>query len=546
MTAVLPGPELTVGRLDCTYLVAKDHPDGAAAGWRMDTALRPRYADACREALEPLLDPADPSVWIIDRLHLETSLRVGGDPAELSRRWGAALARAMTAVLRGEVTEGVIRYRNRAAWLAAFTADLVAGDGERPAYAALSGVLALPTGRAVVTAAEGQGVPVAHVLMTLAEAGRLAAVLERLPAADAAAVWRACVAAAGSAPEPPELVRSAERAIAGLRAGRAGTSVPELALCTLAAVAPTPGATAEKAVAAVLTAVAAVARGGGASPDAVVPGTGRRREVAPTSVTPGEHPADVPAISSPPDGVLAASPYAGVLLLLPGLIAAGLHEITACYSERSAALRYRVLLRCLGPTGRLAAGDSALLLAAGLDPSRASPGIDLPPAAEVSAALRDVLVASARISPEDEPTVLTVPALDGPVRLTTQDGLWLDAAPTAPDRTGGDVSSGTPDAAEDLAYLGTGAGPDDLAWTFVAQVGVRLFARRLTGFGTAGISHLAANVFGGGGVVTTEAGGLDVLLDPPPLQVVLHLAGLDDLQLNVPWLDGPVRILVRA
>ena len=42
--------------------------------------------------------------------------------------------------------------------------------------------------------------------------------------------------------------------------------------------------------------------------------------------------------------------------------------------------------------------------------------------------------------------------------------------------------------------------PDDLAWTALAQVGIRLFARRLTGFGGAGIGHLAANVFGRGGV----------------------------------------------
>jgi hypothetical protein len=539
--APAPEPVLTIGRVDCAYLVPRTHPDGAAAAWRVDTALRPRYADACREALEPLLDLADPSVWIIDRLHLETSLRVGGDPADLGRRWGAALARAISAVLRGEVTEGVLRYRNRAAWLAAFAADLVRGEGRRPAYAALAGVLALPYGRAVVTAAESRQVPVAEVVLALAEARTLAPVLSVLSPADAAAVWRACVSESGPGAAAAHVAEAAARTVTALRAEGTVGAEPSLALAAVGALAELPHAR----PAGLVTAVAAAL-----SRRSPAPPRGRRAAGAVRpygsagpapdgEVPPGGAPAPAPAAT--PDGVLAASPYAGVLLLLPGLLAAGLHEVTARFPDRAAALRYRVLLRCLGPAAPLAAGDTALLLAAGLNPSRAAPDIALPPAAEVTAALREFLVAAGRIHAEDPVTYAEVPAPAGAVRITRHGDLWVDAVPALrAEATDHDL------VAADIAHLGTGTGPDDLAWTVLAQAGIRLFARRLTGFGAAGIPHLAANVYGRGGVVTTEAGGLDVLLEPPPLQVVLHLAGLEDQTVDVPWLDGPLRLRVRT
>jgi hypothetical protein len=578
------GPTATIARLMCEYLVALKHRDASGVAWRLDALARGQLSERCGAALSAVLDPADPSVWVIRRLDvgLVLPLGPGGTDAVAAASWAEAIAGRIAGVVSGQVAlpaGEAIRYPDRAAYLASFAADLARGAAAgRWEYEDLAGLMLVPVGRAVATAAQRLDVTVSDVMRRLAVSRRLEAVIAGLAAPDAEELWRACCAEASPGPVDPA-------AVAGLLA-RPAASAP--ALCPAAAMLRLLGAVLVDVAAAaapgpVIAAVAEAVRlggrpsvGGGRRTPAAEAATGRRagRRARATGERQGAAGVGLAAHSEPPllpspassvctgaRPVFAAypTPYAALLRLVPSLLAAGMDAATLAATQdvpAAAALRHQVLLRCLGRrAGPLATLDPALAVLAGLDHrDPASEG-----RVDGDRLLQGVLAALAESGRADTATValarLADPAGRGQVlllRAVAQDA-WLFCGADGGERTRrralsmiaasglpiGSLMEDGPASGADLDFLGA-ARP--AAVSVLAQVGIRLFSRRLIGFGQAGAGHLVANALSAPGTVTMLPGRIDVLVEPCPLQVVLDLAGLDKLTFAIPWLDAEVTI----
>jgi hypothetical protein len=189
-----------------------------------------------------------------------------------------------------------------------------------------------------------------------------------------------------------------------------------------------------------------------------------------------------------------SSPWAGVFLLLPALIAN--RELMAAYGNtEDGALRYLLLGACLRTK---AAGDefaTALALAAGLDAApeswllqQARPRTNL---AGDHALLPDTLLPDDldHIKPVSE-SAWPGSNLEPPVRRELQ---------------------------------------------LAAAVLLRGFARRLPGLGRSSFGYLWLNILSGEGMITAAPGRILVTLAPRPLEIVLRMAGLHELSLVLPW-----------
>jgi hypothetical protein len=574
------GPTATIDRLDCVYLVPRDHPDGSAVSFRLDAVARGPLVESVAEALSATLDPADPSVWVIRRLDVRLALRIDAqDLATMARAWAQGIVAHIAAVVRGEVSlpDGdVVRYPDRVAYLVAFAIErIVRRASDRWEFSQFEGFAVLPPGAAVVSAAVAWELPVVSIVTRLAQAGRLQTLLLAATAADSTALWHACRGEGdGVDPQRAEHLVWRHRAAAG----RAGGPVPVAALRLLGAVLADTAAADGATVAAAVTRYLARRHASPAPHADTAPGAEDESAGAEAPrtdpVAAGAHTADADAAAPAPRRETAApvrplpapgkaeeyaSPHAGVLLLLPSLLDAGLDEgsrAAAADAAGAAALRHRVLLRCLGARTAVAAnGDPLLRLVAGMvpddQPAEDHAGTDPD---RLLAALVTALVAHGQC---DLATVavdtLPDPATGTPVALlrAVHEDMWLRLGPGDDPRTRAHaldalaIAGLRPDtlvegdaaAAGDLHFLGTGVGdPFDLAVTVMARAGIRLFARRLLGFGRATAAHLAVNAYGGGGLVRTRPGSIDVTLDPSPLQVVVTLARMDSLECTVPWL----------
>ncbi|MFF5289017.1 hypothetical protein [Paractinoplanes globisporus] len=475
------GPATSIERLTCTYLVPADHRDPAPLAARLDAVAGARLAGTLADALDAALDPADPSVWVIDRLELSVSLPGDVDDLDLlARLWARGIADRIAAVVAGALDlPGVRRFPHRAGYLAAFAAALAAGDAHtRWEYATFAGLAAAPPGQALVGAAGALGVPVLDVIEVLARTRRLDSVLDRLGAA-AAPLWRALMPAAAPAVAVDAPTLAAVWARRAVLAGRPDPSGPVARLRLLGVVRAGTGRALDpqRLVAAVDQVVSLLDRFPSADvPDsAVPPGLGplvaRPQWTDPWSDIPAAGDSATPAAPEPASPTSLVCPYAGVLLIVPDLLAAGLSP-----APEAAEWRLRVLARCLG--ARLAAealDDAALRLIAGVPPPGPRPGIPV------------------------------VPGLPTP-------------------------------SPSDAAFLG--ADPAGAVIALLAHAGVRLFAQHLAGFGNASLEHLHTNVYGVPGTVTVRPELIDVALEPAPLQVLLDLAGLDELVCPLPWLGA--------
>ena len=94
----------------------------------------------------------------------------------------------------------------------------------------------------------------------------------------------------------------------------------------------------------------------------------------------------------------------------------------------------------------------------------------------------------------------------------------------------------------DLDYLAGAfdnafATPLKRAMAVTAQHAVRSFAVRLRGFERASMPHIHANLIGGSAVLYPMDDRLHVVLDKPPLHMVLGMTTIVDRPHQIPWLD---------
>ena len=143
---------MRIERLQNTYLVPRDHPAPQRIRSDLDETARSSMAESCGRALSSLLDPADPSVWVIESVTVELLMDVSAVPLDQAASyWGQQIAHSVAKTMaRGEDGQRVMRFPSRAAYLAYFLRNLAAGDAwGKWYYREFDSLRSLPAGAAI-------------------------------------------------------------------------------------------------------------------------------------------------------------------------------------------------------------------------------------------------------------------------------------------------------------------------------------------------------------------------------------------------------------
>lgn len=561
-----PSPELRIARLRTQFVVpavpGAAAPDGIRA--RLDPVLAGPFAGACAETVGALAPSSDPSVWVLRHVRLDFALQVDGvTDVELARRWSGELARRVARAMReGPDGRDVLRFADRTSHVVHVVEALTAGeDWDEAVFAPFEGLRPLPRDAAIATLLAGDAASAGALLAKLHERSSLDAVLAVLgdhgarrvlaswpredeprsiddlhrwmpllrrlspepPApTDAAAALRvlaASLAHAGST--PPGRLRALIEDLQALRRWFANGFIVAVQSRLPVHVHTLDGLPSAWAIAAEAASIEALAQAVQATPDLPV---GRNQRSA-----------------------AGASPHAGALLLLDALIGSGVDEDLALLDPASLArpaLRALVLAHAIGCAA--AADDPLLHVACGADPE-----------ADAAAALR-LALASLRVRRLlRSPQVLARGGTVSRIRLESfarprtaarEALVWTDGAAdwcriSPRSARGPDAPPADTVLTQDLRLLAIDAGaPDDwaraLTFAWLARRTLRRFARGLPGFSRSSIAHLRENFLAGGGTLRREPGGWRLLLQAPPLALVLRIAGRHHDVLSLPWLDG--------
>ena len=186
---------LTIEQLNTAYLVAREHPAPDQVRQDLDFELRSTLPELCGGLLGNLLDPGDPAVWIIRRLDLDFALCLDRAqswraPRVIAQQMASSIARTIAAGSDGDV---VIRFPNRAAFLARFLHDLARGRawGEW-CYARFETLRSLPLSAALREAILGAPDLAEPALVHLSVEGQFGAVSAALSERDCERVFANC------------------------------------------------------------------------------------------------------------------------------------------------------------------------------------------------------------------------------------------------------------------------------------------------------------------------------------------------------------------
>jgi hypothetical protein len=514
---------LSVDRLLNTYLVPRDHPAPEQLRQELDEVVRKHVTDSLGRALSSLLDPQDPSVWVIDTIAMDVIMDVSAAaPEETAAFWARRMAESVVEIIaRGEDGDRVMRFANRAEYLAYFLRDLSAGSPwSKWHYRQFESLRSLPVGAAIREALVREPDQAEPALLHLARTG-IAAVTRSLSQLDQEALLQLI-----SPKEVPPGSKCFEATLQQWAAAPAGEpQILELYLKVRLTPPEAPAAEVRAAVQHVcclarweqksqlediVSAVAmhrvsrmlqslppgeldtALYLGFLANQDPELSlrlaGIARARQPqASAGISPQR-----PETGTSPDLV---SPWAGVFLLLPALIADA--ELMTGYGKPEEAVsRYLIL----GATMRVGSGESqydpALAIAAGLEDN-----------ADLGALAAKL--AQAR------------PAMD-------EDALRRNLLPQDLEQVEGATGACWPDIALDESLR------RELA--LAAAVLLRYLARHLPGLEKSSFDFLWKNILSGGGVIRSTPGQIVVELAPRPLDIVLRMAGFNQMRFNPPWM----------
>src|SRR5262249_1513780 len=145
---------LRVASLDATYLVAEGHPSPERLARQLDDVVRKELPAALRATLMPLLQSSDPAPRVIRPLDAPVDVNAAWEPDAIARSWAQRISRTLARDLGGAGDGGnVIRFPDRAAYLARFVADAASGDAfSHWVYRSFAGLRALPASAAIRTA----------------------------------------------------------------------------------------------------------------------------------------------------------------------------------------------------------------------------------------------------------------------------------------------------------------------------------------------------------------------------------------------------------
>ncbi|HEX8492155.1 MAG TPA: hypothetical protein VF658_04885 [Pyrinomonadaceae bacterium] len=189
--------QLSIQRLNALYLVPRELPEADAGAARsvLDAVMRRRLAEMCGQLMTHVLSENDPSVWLIRRLDLDLALDVGVvDEERLSRAWASRIAASLARVIaRGPDGESVMRFPDRAAYLAHFLRDMAEGRAwEKWQYDSLATLRNLPSSAGMREALLREPEQTENTLLYLARRGWLEQMLVVMTEGDVLRVYEAC------------------------------------------------------------------------------------------------------------------------------------------------------------------------------------------------------------------------------------------------------------------------------------------------------------------------------------------------------------------
>jgi hypothetical protein len=194
---------VTVGRWSGTYIVPANHSAPQDLQRRADKIIAGRLASNCCLSLQRSLDIADPAVWRIRDLSLSLSLEVSfSDPLDVAQSWGRRLAAEIYSVVEsGEENDSILRFPNKATFLAQFIFDLAAGRAwEKWYYEEFESLRVLSVRQAICAVFLRGDSPPADLILKLVDSGRLETVLLTLHDADARLIFDLCFDSGATAP----------------------------------------------------------------------------------------------------------------------------------------------------------------------------------------------------------------------------------------------------------------------------------------------------------------------------------------------------------
>ena len=144
---------LRINQMLSEYLVSSDHPAPEKLRAKLDETTN-KHLPAMLARMLTTSFGTDQSLWFIRRMELEVDVNVVWDPDRVALSTGSQLARHLALDLQGTGDgENVLWFPDRAAYLAKFLCDLVAGSAwNKWYYKSFAGLKALPIGAALRTA----------------------------------------------------------------------------------------------------------------------------------------------------------------------------------------------------------------------------------------------------------------------------------------------------------------------------------------------------------------------------------------------------------
>jgi len=162
---------------------------------RLDSIVADRLALVCKSFLEQSLNNSDPSVWRVRDLTLNCYLDAGfSDVHSVARDWGRSIASEILSIIEnGDVSDSILRFANRAAFLAQFLCDLASGRAwGKWYYEEFSDLQVLSVRQAICSIFLRSDTPPVDLLLQIASIGRLEDVLRVLSDNDAQLIFGLC------------------------------------------------------------------------------------------------------------------------------------------------------------------------------------------------------------------------------------------------------------------------------------------------------------------------------------------------------------------
>src|ERR1041385_5265239 len=127
-TASVQPSTLHIGRLFNRYLVPAEHQAPEEVRHLCETSLATMLSDSLAAVLRQSLPAHDPSLWFIRRLELDFAINTEFHTSNLPDIWAKEIAAGLADALKRSGGAEVLRFPDRAAYMANFFLDLAEGS----------------------------------------------------------------------------------------------------------------------------------------------------------------------------------------------------------------------------------------------------------------------------------------------------------------------------------------------------------------------------------------------------------------------------------